>query len=255
MNTQTQTPQQLTHPLSPAYLWIGNREHIIESTKQWLQKNLCPRSGCGTCNSCQQIAIEQHHAVTWVQPKTSYTLDDLAPIVATIAFALEENQHHFFIITKADLLTPICANSLLKSLEEPPTGYHFILLAQRQDALLPTIQSRCIIETKGAGVGTSQHEKLATFFMRSAPSNPLTFLKALEQTKITEVESVDLINQLFAYWLNKNRQALIDSETKQQQEAKWMVTILKKALLKPPMPGSSNLFWKNLFLQVHVPNP
>src|SRR5690348_5008509 len=114
-----------THPLSPAYLWIGSYDALIASSKQWLQNFLCKHGACGTCSTCQQISAEQHHAITWVHPKSAYTLEDLEIIVSTIAFALEENQHHFFILCKADLLTPTCANSLLKSLEEPPTGYHF----------------------------------------------------------------------------------------------------------------------------------
>ena len=47
----------------------------------------------------------------------------------------------------ADFLTEACSNSLLKSVEEPPTGYHFIFLAERLSQILPTIQSRCMIKS------------------------------------------------------------------------------------------------------------
>jgi len=40
-------------------------------------------------------------------------------------------------------LTQQAANALLKTLEEPPTGAHLILVAHRTSVLLPTIVSRC----------------------------------------------------------------------------------------------------------------
>jgi DNA polymerase-3 subunit delta' len=38
---------------------------------------------------------------------------------------------------------PESANALLKTLEEPRRGVHFVLLSERPDRLLPTIRSRC----------------------------------------------------------------------------------------------------------------
>jgi len=47
------------------------------------------------------------------------------------------------IINPADELNKEAANALLKSLEEPPQGTFFILVAHRPSRLLPTIRSRC----------------------------------------------------------------------------------------------------------------
>lgn len=47
------------------------------------------------------------------------------------------------IIDPADDLEKNAANALLKSLEEPPTGTYFLLVAHRPGRLLPTIRSRC----------------------------------------------------------------------------------------------------------------
>lgn len=49
----------------------------------------------------------------------------------------------FFLIDGADRLTTAAANALLKTLEEPPRISRFFLLAERLDAVLPTITSRC----------------------------------------------------------------------------------------------------------------
>lgn len=47
------------------------------------------------------------------------------------------------IIQPADEMNTEAANALLKSLEEPPKGTFFILVAHRPSRLLPTIRSRC----------------------------------------------------------------------------------------------------------------
>src|SRR5690606_7251508 len=47
------------------------------------------------------------------------------------------------IIDPADDLEKGAANALLKSLEEPPVGTHFLLVAHRPGRLLATIRSRC----------------------------------------------------------------------------------------------------------------
>jgi len=57
--------------------------------------------------------------------------------------------HKLFIIGDADRLVPQigaeqAANALLKALEEPPAGTHFVLTTSAPDALLPTILSRVV---------------------------------------------------------------------------------------------------------------
>lgn len=47
------------------------------------------------------------------------------------------------IVNPADDLEKSAANALLKSLEEPPAGSFFLLIAHRPGRLLPTIRSRC----------------------------------------------------------------------------------------------------------------
>ncbi|MFC3097776.1 DNA polymerase III subunit delta' [Alteraurantiacibacter palmitatis] len=49
------------------------------------------------------------------------------------------------IVDPADDLEKGAANALLKSLEEPPQGTYFLLVAHRPGRLLPTIRSRCRI--------------------------------------------------------------------------------------------------------------
>lgn len=52
-------------------------------------------------------------------------------------------QRRAIIIDPADDMERGASNALLKSLEEPPVGTYFLLLAHRPSGLLPTIRSRC----------------------------------------------------------------------------------------------------------------
>ena len=164
----------------PAQLWIGTPNITAPHTTKFLQKILCNTdSTCTSCTSCTQIVEKQHPNVLWIAPEKQYILDDLEPLFKKIKFALDPNEQFFFILESADFLSPVCANALLKSLEEPPRGYHFILLATRQHAILPTVQSRCLMQTIGSS-HTQENDQLLAHFKTTAPTNPAQFLKIID---------------------------------------------------------------------------
>ncbi len=55
------------------------------------------------------------------------------------------SQKKGLIVDRSDEMRSEAANALLKTLEEPPTYAHIILIATNEHALLPTIRSRCRI--------------------------------------------------------------------------------------------------------------
>jgi DNA polymerase-3 subunit delta' len=69
---------------------------------------------------------------------------DILPLAQ---FAPFEAESTFLIFPEADVSFPVyqpeAANALLKTLEEPRPGVHFILTSERPESLLPTIRSRC----------------------------------------------------------------------------------------------------------------
>src|SRR5690554_6974860 len=68
-------------------------------------------------------------------------------VLPVAQFAPFEASGAFLIFPEADVsfpeAHPEAANAFLKTLEEPPKGVHFILLAERPDRLLQTTRSRC----------------------------------------------------------------------------------------------------------------
>lgn len=239
----------LTPELVPAQLWFGPHDHLLDQVMEYLCQTLCPKKGCKVCINCRKIKEQQHHAVLWIHPEKQYTLDDISDIFSTIAFALSPDEHFFFILQKADFLTAACANALLKSMEEPPAGYHFILLAERQEQILPTIRSRCIIKSFYVQ-DTTNISPLFHFFATFERQNPIEFASALEQSKINERETIELLDALMAHWIKQFKIVLSENNEELLKKTEYMISMFKKAYEMPPMPGSSKIFWKNLFLMV-----
>lgn len=235
--------------LAPAQLWTGSHDNLIAEVIPYLQKRFCSDDGCGVCVSCNQIREQQHHAIVWICPEKGYTLDDLKIIHERLSFALYEDQEVFFVLQKADFLSKQCANSLLKSIEEPPTGYHFILCAERTEYILPTIKSRCLLRSFAKDAFAGQLQQLYTTFTTQS-QEPLAFLQYIHKNPMNELQTMDLVDQLLAFWMNKYKQAIENNE--QTASITQRINILKQALLKPPMPGSSKLFWKNIFIQFNA---
>lgn len=242
-------PNQQSSPIMPppAQLWIGQHEQLVPRMQEYLKQQLCQNKGCSICSNCRQIAAQQHHAVLWLLPEKQYTLEQLEPIFNTISFSLASDENYFFVIQRADLLTPACANSLLKSIEEPPAGYHFILLAERQDLIMPTIRSRCLIELLNQ---TSVHTQpvLLNHFKNSS-SDVLQFMKDLDLAAPSEHESMHLVDRLLNHWITLYKTALAEDNASQQKQAQGAIALLQETSMLPPMPGSSKVFWKNLFLR------
>ena len=234
--------------IAPAYLFFGSRTVLEKETISFLQNHFCVQNGCGTCNSCIQIKEKQHHGAVWIEPEKRYTLDEITIIFKRTALALDGDQHCFFVVTKADFLNAACANSLLKLVEEPPQGYHFLFLAERPAQVLPTIRSRCTQKTFTQKGDIQESPTLVKQFMR-LDADPIAFSKELVACSMTEQECMIHLDELLAYWITAYKRTLQSNNLQHQATALQMVDILKNAFKHPPAPGSAKIFWKNLFLQ------
>jgi DNA polymerase-3 subunit delta' len=234
----------------PCHLWIGSVTSVQTRIKAILQQQFCSQQGCAHCSTCQAIAQEQHYAIRWIRPEKLYTRDMLDPLFEQLAFALHENEKMFFVLEQVDFMPSACANSLLKSLEEPPRGYYFFLCAEREHSILLTIRSRCMIHHLQSSSKNNIAHTLFDYFSSTALYDPATFLKDLEQSDINEKESITLLDALLAHWMQAAKQAVQKKETHRYQTALAVTTIISRAFETPPMPGSSKIFWKNMYLAI-----
>ncbi|MFT3768844.1 MAG: DNA polymerase III subunit [Minicystis sp.] len=123
--------------------------------------------GCGKCDACRRAItisndaprVPLHPDVTLVEKglyppetigkkdteKSDISIHQIRTIVlAHASYPPHEGRARVFIIRRAEELNPSAANALLKTLEEPRQGTHFILLTARADRLLNTIRSRSL---------------------------------------------------------------------------------------------------------------
>ena len=79
------------------------------------------------------------------QTKRNITVEQIRAMQQRLTTRPTLGRHRAILIDPADDLEKGAANALLKSLEEPPIGSFFLLVAHRPGRLLPTIRSRCRI--------------------------------------------------------------------------------------------------------------
>ncbi len=103
---------------------------------------------CGHCSSCQAIAKGNFPDVIEVggeskKNKKSIGVEETRELRQLAMMRPMVGRCRVFLINEAETMTVEAANSLLKTLEEPPVFSYFILITRNLDLILPTIQSRC----------------------------------------------------------------------------------------------------------------
>ncbi|MDH3426124.1 MAG: hypothetical protein OEM22_05555, partial [Acidimicrobiia bacterium] len=100
---------------------------------------------CGDDSECLRRAVGGFHPdLTVVEPDgvSSLTVDQSRSTVAQAALAPLEGMRKVFLFEEAGLMNDEAANALLKTLEEPTTTTHFVLVAESEDELPATVSSR-----------------------------------------------------------------------------------------------------------------
>ncbi len=101
---------------------------------------------CGSCNACLMAKAESHPDIVTVMPqdgKRNITVDQIRGVVTDAYTKPYESEKKVYIIAYGDDMNEQAQNALLKVLEEPPEYAVFVILAENNESLLPTIRSRC----------------------------------------------------------------------------------------------------------------
>ena len=75
--------------------------------------------------------------------KKNISIEETRQAIESLSIGSHRGGNRVILIYPLEMLRPDSANTLLKSLEEPPANTIFILLSDRLDRVLPTIRSRC----------------------------------------------------------------------------------------------------------------
>lgn len=99
---------------------------------------------CGECVSCSKIKNRNHPDVRIIEPYGNFIhIDQIREMGKGLALRPIEGQRKVYVVRDAEKMQDVAANSLLKTLEEPPSHALLVIIALEAKALLPTIISRC----------------------------------------------------------------------------------------------------------------
>lgn len=148
--------------LGQAYLFVGpegvgKRLFALKFAQSLLCRSpgVPPLEACGTCGDCRPFLAGNHPDFHWVSReagKRELTVDKFigsrelrgkAGLCYELSLHPVSGGRKVGLIDDADTMNDESANALLKTLEEPPESVTLMLIAANQDAVLPTIRSRC----------------------------------------------------------------------------------------------------------------
>ena len=117
---------------------------------------------CGRCEACRWFVAGNHPDVRWVEPEAiakslpsegegeargtarsakpslEIKVEQVRALADFLNIGSHRGRHRIALIHPAEEMNLHAANSLLKSLEEPPSGAVFVLVSHRAARLLPT---------------------------------------------------------------------------------------------------------------------
>ena len=105
-----------------------------------------PDDACGVCPSCRKIVGGNHPDIHFIAPlpdKRDISIEQLREMQHILSLRPYEAPRKVCIIDPAERMSVSAANSLLKTLEEPPGNALIILLTENAGMLLSTVRSRC----------------------------------------------------------------------------------------------------------------
>ena len=186
---------------------LGQYTLGLELARAWLCEAPTPQGACYQCRSCHAVDVRTHADLCTLMPETlaldlSWPLDEKTQkdlddkkrkpskeirveaardMVAFTQQTRSGGATKVVLVYPAERMNHVTANTILKTLEEPPGECRFVLASEAAHQLLPTIRSRCQTHTlawpsEAEALGWLQNQSVpaadATVLLRAAGGRP-----------------------------------------------------------------------------------
>ena len=164
---------------------------------------------CGQCPQCRRVAQGVHPDIRIIGVGTGddegvnrrdIRIEQVREIEAFLNLTPYEGACKVVVVDGAELMNTAAANALLKTLEEPPPESLLLLLTANEDALLPTIRSRC-----------------SALYLKPVPKTDLQ--QRLAWDHAADPETVELVARLSRGCFGQAVNALRDYQALEQRQA------------------------------------
>ena len=152
---------------------------------------VAPCGGCGHCADCERLARGVNPDLTVVEREGEFIrIEQIAALIADLSLKPFFATRRVWVVIEPERLNVEAANTFLKSLEEPPSHVHFILVSDEPERVLPTIISRCqVIEFQ-----PDADERERVWHARR-----LDALQRREQARVSRLAALDALDHLSSF--------------------------------------------------------
>lgn len=141
----------LSGRIAHAYLFrgpggVGKKLFAAAMAKALNCRTSGPSGACDQCVSCKKYLSGNHPDYLVESPeKEVIKIERIRELTKSLSYPPYESERRVIVLEDVHTMRAEAANSLLKTLEEPPAGNVLILTAETSKNVLPTICSRCQI--------------------------------------------------------------------------------------------------------------
>lgn len=146
---------------------------------------------CGRCSQCRRVEAGEHPDFQLVGPDPDLKLEQISigqirELAERLALSSYEGHGTVVALDPADVLNRNAANALLKTLEEPRSDAHLVLLASSPSRLPATIRSRC----QKLAVAAPDRAAALDWLVRQKPAHAAEWPQVLELLGVAPLEAL-----------------------------------------------------------------
>ena len=199
--------------------------------------------------------------ITPLDKKTTISVDQIRELQQSVR--TQPTTRRVIIIPNAQIMTESASNALLKLIEEPGEGTHFILTANSQESLISTIISRCQIIKLHRTSPSQDKQLLDKSQLSDVQKQQILFLASGRPKLIRELASNEKLFAKYSQFATDAKQLIssksdyetlqtINKYAKDRQEALDFIDVLVNIIRFSMLSGGTNQTLQSLLERIEI---